>query len=302
MASQMKVPRYRAQTSLPKQTGGQMLSAQASPGILGAPGAAQMEMGFMLTTEGLRWGEHLLKIERETEKADAISKLRQKRNEVTARLLRHDNYVSNWKDKADPDRQIQFYEKRQQIEKELMDWMKTNITSKITDKTLQRSVAAQGTADIISTMNTLSPQLQKKYLDFANVKGAKYAQGEMVELAGIPPTKLDGTPNPIYAAKWEKAQKEIRKIAALGNWNPAQTYKYTSNFEGGIQELRLQQDIVTAGQKPADLKKLYDKLRSTSHAHEYDKIDPERKLKIIEQVQGDLERASRRTLMDAIRD
>ena len=51
-----------------------MLSVQASPGVMGAPGAAMQQFGQVVTNESLKWLEKLVKEERDTELAANANK------------------------------------------------------------------------------------------------------------------------------------------------------------------------------------------------------------------------------------
>ena len=292
MSRQMKVPQYRAQSSLPKQTGGQMLSAQASPSILGAPGAAQMQMGFMVTQEGLTWGEHLHKIEHATEQSAAIDAFRKYREKAL-----HDavwGKVESWVTPPYKDKIMSFNQKRIDIENDLGSYLENTILKGVTDKTLRRAIKAQAQQDIITTMGKITPHLTKKYLDYSRVQSKTDLNGMMVEAAQAQPGSN------AYQRAIKKITDNGKKWAGMGNWSATDVYKYTIGAEGGVQELRLQQDIISAQGSVTQLNSLYARLISAEHSNEYDKIDPERKLRIIEQVQGDLERAETKKLRQRI--
>jgi len=145
-------------------------------------------------------------------------------------------------------------------------------------------------------MTQAKPLLQKRYLDFSRAESKKYLQGKALELASIPHGSK------LYESKWNAFQTEAQKYAALGNWSAEDVYKYTAGAEGSIQELRLNQDIINAQGNVGKLQQVYNNMRSTNPntAAQYNKINPDRMLRITAQVQSDLEREQKAQTAKAI--
>ena len=288
----MKVPQYKAQTQLPAYGGG-MLSAQASPSRWGSVGAAQAQMGATIANEAINWGTHFRKIEIATETAGHVETFRKQREKVLSNAALQG--VKTWTQNG---RQQNYNDKRLSVESNLSRFMQQNILSKIKDKTIRRTVQTQLNADLISTMTQAKPLLQKRYLDFSRAESKKYLQGKALELATIPHG------GELYKSKWKAFQLEAQKYAALGNWSAEDVYKYTAGAEGSIQELRLNQDIINAQGDVSRLQEVYNNMRSIdpNTAAQYNKINPDRMLRITAQVQSDLEREKRAATAKAIAD
>jgi hypothetical protein len=276
----MKVPQYRAQTKLPAYGGG-MLSAQASPSRMGSVGAAQAQMGATIANEAINWGTHFRKIEIATETAGHVETFRKERERVLNNAALQD--VNTWMQGG---QQQNYNDKRLSVENNLSNFMQRDILSKIKDKTIRRAVQTQLNADLISTMTQAKPLLQKRYLDFSRAESKKYLQGKALELAGM------SHGSELYKAAWGRFKFEAQKYAALGNWSAEDVYKYTAGAEGSIQELRLNQDIINAQGNVDRLQEVYNNMRSIdpNTAAQYNKINPDRMLRITSQVQSDLER------------
>jgi len=286
----MKVPQYKAQTKLPAYGGG-MLSAQANPSRAGSVGAAQAQMGATIANEAVTWGTHFRKIEIATETAGHVETFRKEREKVLSNAALQG--VNTWMQGG---KQQNYNDKRLSVENSLSLFMKQDILSKIKDKTIRRAVQTQLNADLISTMTQAKPLLQKRYLDFSRAESKKYLQGKALELASIPHGSK------LYESKWNAFQTEAQKYAALGNWSAEDVYKYTAGAEGSIQELRLNQDIINAQGNVGKLQQVYNNMRSTNPntAAQYNKINPDRMLRITAQVQSDLEREQKAQTAKAI--
>ena len=275
----MKVPQYKAQTKLPAYGGG-MLSAQASPSRAGSVGAAQAQMGATIANEAINWGTHFRKIEIATETANHVETFRKMREAAFTKATM--DPVEGWVKGGYGN----YNDKRIDMENNLMRAMKTNILSKIKDKTIRRSVQTQLTSDLLTTMSSAKPLLQKRYLDYSRAAGKAVLHGTALEAAKYPHGSEP------YKTIWKKFQKKAEGFAALGNWSAEDVYKYTAGAEGSIQELRLNQDIINAQGNVDRLQEVYNNMRSIDPdtAAQYNKINPDRMLRITSQVQSDLER------------
>lgn len=287
----MKVPQYKAQTQLPAYGGG-MLSAQASPSRWGSVGAAQAEMGATIANEAINWGTHFRKIEIATETANNVEKFRKMREAAFTKATM--DPVDGWVKGGYGN----YNEKRIDMENNLMRDMQTQILSKIKDKTIRTAVKTQLTSDLLTTMTSAKPLLQKRYLDYSRAASKAVLNGTALEAAKYP----HGSDT--YNTIWKKFQKKAEGFAALGNWSAQDVYKYTAGAEGSIQELRLNQDIINAQGNVDKLQEVYNNMRSIdpNTAAQYNKINPDRMQRIMSQVQTDLTREQKAAVAKEIAD
>ena len=220
-----------------------MLSSQASPGLMGLPGAAMAEMGQTIQSEGLRW----LKKEVETERA---TELAHNTNQFESTIAQtQENVQTQTVDSWGKDGYSTATQRRQIIQDQLLKQAARQSQS-ISNSTVRRNFMSAARKRVSGVMPGISTALRGKHSDYAQMQVANGYDNDVKALARTPNggALRENMTAEIFARLDEQAR--------VGNLKPSYVAKQKREMLSDVAEMNFSAALTQPGTTSDDMMRL----------------------------------------------
>ena len=217
-----------------------MLSSQASPGLMGLPGAAMAEMGQTIQSEGLRW----LKTEIETERA---TELAHNTNQFESTIAQtQENVQTQTVDSWGKDGYSTATQRRQLIQDQLLKQAARQSQS-ISNSTVRRNFMSAARKRVSGVMPGISTTLRGKHSDYAQMQVANGYDNDVKALARTP------NGGALRANMTAEIFARLDEQARLGNLKPSYVAKQKREMLSDVAEMNFSAELTQPGKTSADM-------------------------------------------------
>jgi hypothetical protein len=250
----MKIPTYQRQSQMPTKTGGGMLSSQASPSLMGLPGAAMSQLGDTIQNEGLRWLKTEVEQERATELAHNSNQFESVIQQTQENV--HQQSVQSYVDEG----YATATSRRQLIQSELLK-SATRQSQSIGNSTVRRQFMSAARKRIAGVMPGISQTLRAKHADYGTMMLDDSYDNDVKQVARTPSdSKQRGALVADVFARIEKqAQLSGLKVSAVAK----RKRKFLSDVDAANINSAVYHDNMTA----ASVKKVLVDIRKGKYPH-----------------------------------
>ena len=228
-----------------------MLSSQASPSLMGLPGAAMSQLGDTIQGEGLRW----LKSEVEKERATELAHHQNEFESVIAQT--QENVYTQSVDSWGKDGYSTATQRRQLIQESLLKEA-TRRSQQISNSTTRTAFMSAARKRITGVMPGIASTLRSKHSDHAQTLQANAYDNDVKAIAKVPPSEL-------RHQMIVNAFARLDEVARLGGLKKSFVAKQKRNMLSDVDEMNISSRLSQVGATSADAIKLLGELQTDKY-------------------------------------